>query len=554
MTTTQLVEVVMGFIDIYNRPKIKLYGYQRMFMRRIIEAILEREYPNKDITGLWSRQSGKSEAISSLSGGLAVFLPALAKSFPDDDRVGTYIEGIWIGIFAPKLKQSMNIYDRVRQRAMRARSQELYSDPDINTTVVANRGEMVQWSNGSFVRAQTASEQSNSEGMTFHLIIIDEAQFVGHYKVAKEIQPMLAATNGAMVKIGTAHISFGGFRNSIMLNLKQEEEGHVELADGTAVPAKRNHFEFPYDKVIDEKRRTYEKEKLEYQNGTSAEPPDKFHLQYEAWVSGELQKLGGNINSDEFSMNFRLIWKDANVGAVDKNAFARAADKEREMNMANFRCRQVAGLDYGKKNDSTVLTIMEIDPKPVAPRAALLRPGDEAPELSNKRIIAWLELQGRWEKQLEDIVNFLMGYRVDTIVADATSMGDPLTERLADLLPSVNVIPFPLSYKSNDQLFKFYLQEMEGGRITYPAGPITQKKPEFEQFRFQHEALVTVWHGAFMTCSAPEGEHDDYCDSAALACWASNYEAQAEVECSVNPMYARSGYMRQTSARADRYR
>ena len=541
LSTEQLIDLVMRFVDLYNRPaRIKLYNYQRVFLRRIIQSLLLHD--GDTLTGLWSRQSGKSESISSLAGGVCIFLPALAKVFPDDPRLGQYHEGVWIGIFAPKQQQSDIIYGRVRSRAMRESSYEIYRDPDFNLRVTASSGEKVQWSNGSFVVAKTASEQSNVEGHTFHLVIIDEAQYVSNTKVAKEIAPMLAATNGTMVKIGTAHISYGGFRNSIIFNLEKEQKTGI-----------RNHFEFPYTQVIAEKNASFEREKKDFESGVSKEPPDPFHLRYEAWVTGELEKLGGNIENDEFAMNFRLIWKDANVGAIDREAFKDAADEDREANRPSFRNRQVAGLDYGKSNDSTVLTIYEIDPTPLTVHA-LLRGDDEPPELHRKNIIAWLELQGRWGTQLDAIIDFLEDYRVDTIVADSTAVGDPLTERLQDLLPGVNVVSYPLSEKGNDQLYKHYLQELEGGRITYPAGEETQRMSEYQQFIFQHNALSKINKGRYMACKAPEGEHDDYCDSAALGCWATTIEAMNEIECADNPIYADIGRNRRSGSRADRYR
>jgi hypothetical protein len=167
--------------------------------------------------------------------------------------------------------------------------------------------------------------------------------------------------------------------------------------------------------------------------------------------------------------------------------------------------------------------------------------------------VAWLELQGKWKDQLNAIVDFLEDFHVDTVVADATAVGDPLTELLQDLLPSVQVVPYVFSVKGNDQLYRYYLNELESGRISYPAGEQTQQTPEYQQFIFQHVALAKTYRGQFMTCHAPEGEHDDYCDSAALACLAATYEALADVEDMANPLYT-GGSFNNCYSRADRYR
>jgi hypothetical protein len=562
--TERIVDLVMRFVDIYNASaKIRLYAYQRVFMRRIIQSILDRD--GTCITGLWARQSGKSEAIACLASGLCIFLPTLARAFPDDPRLSQFQEGFKIGIYAPSQEKSALIYERVRTRARKKESLELYKDPDLNLTVEQSNGERVTWSNGSYVLAKTASESTNAEGHTFHLIIVDEAQYVSSTKVMKELQPMLTATAGTMVKIGTAHISYGGFRNSIIHNIEREKAG-----------GSRNHFEFPYDRIIAEKKAAYEAEARERsafvakrkalaKTGTpqqiaeldaQAPPvPADFHQNYEKSVAEFLEQIGGNIENDEFAMNYRLLWKDANTGAVDRTAFLEAGDDTREANVSSWRFRQVAGLDFGKKKDSTVLTLYEIDPLPVTPHALLRSEDDEAPSYSNKRVIAWLEQQGRWKDQLNNIVDFLADFNVDTLVADATAVGDPLTEQLADLLPGINVIPFVFTTKGKDQIYKLYLNEMEAGRIEYPAGPETQNTQEYQQYVFQHLSLVKEHKGAYMTCRAAEGEHDDYPDSAALGCLAATFDAEAEVEVSVNPLYAgNAGSRNRGYSRSERYR
>lgn len=531
LTTPQLIDVIMRFVDLYNESaNIELYPYQRVFLRRIIESVLERE--GAVITGLWSRQSGKSEAITSVAPGLCIILPTLAKAFPDDPRLMMYRDGFWIGIYAPRLQQSEIIYGRIRQRAMKEETREIYTDPDIDIAVTTNRGEQVGWSNGSFVLAQTASEQSNVEGKTFHLIIIDEAQYVGTQKMLKEIQPMLTATNGTMVKIGTAHVSYGGFRDSIEYNLELERKG-----------GKRNHYEFPYEAVISEKRRAYNE-------SVKRGKPNPFHLNYEAAVKTLLDQLGGNIDNPEFAMNYRLLWQSANVGAIDWEHFTSLRIEDLEAGEPRFHTRQVAGLDFGKYRDRTVLTIYEIDENSsLMDVQALIRPGDDAPVFHEKTIIAWCEARGKWREQLKGIVEFLTLFVVDTIVADATGVGDPLVEHLQELLPGINVVPFKLSGAGNDAVYKYYLQELEADRIRFAAGPVTRESEVFQKFEHEHRVLAKEYVGPYIRCLAPEGEHDDYPDSAALGCWAERVPQQARVESSVNPFYASV-----TAARSDRYR
>jgi len=530
LSTEQLVDLVMSFIDIINRPAdIYLYTYQRVFLRAILYGLLE--HTGDTITGLWSRQSGKSESLASLAVGACVFIPALARAFPGDDRLSQYKGGLWIGIFAPKQQQSGIIYERIRHRAERQSSQELYADPEIATNIAASRGDKVSWTNGSFVVAKTASDQSNVEGDTYHLVFIDEAQLVSRSKVAKEISPMLAATNGLMVKIGTANASRGGFHDSITYNVERQKTGGI-----------RSHFQFPYDVVIEQKRQVYDQTK------------DPRHLNYEKWVKTELERLGGNTDSVEFKMNFRLLWQETMMGAIDMTVFELAGEDTLEMNdIKQWGGRQVAGLDLGKVIDDTVLTIIEIDGQGIVDTAALVRPGEENPLFHLKRILAWGEMHGSWEEQLKQITNMLMQFSVDTLVVDSNGVGDPIAERLIRLLPSINVVPFPCSYVGNDKIYKYYIQELEAGRFLYPKGERTMRTTEYQKFVHQHRSLVKQYSGRYLACKAPDGEHEDYCDSAALACWAEQYTAPMLVECESFPMYS-NGSAEGRSSRADRYR
>lgn len=538
LSTDQIADLVLRFVDLYNEPAgIELYTYQRVFMLRIIESVLERD--GSVITGLWSRQSGKSESISSLAGAMCIFLPALAKTFPDDPRLMQYREGFWIGIFAPRLQQSGIIYERIRRRAERESSAEIYADPDIDVALTQSRGDQVSWSNGSFVISQTASEQTNVEGKTYHLVIIDEAQLISRSKVTKEIMPMLAATNGSCVKIGTASFFRGGFHDSITYNLEVEEEG-----------GKRNHFEFPYDVVIAQKRQKFE------------ETQNAFHLNYEAWVNAELQRLGGNTDNEEFRMNFRLLWQESAAGAISFDIIQDSAEPRIEIGQVRLNRRQTAGLDFGRIRDSSSLSILEEGDEIEYNLKPLLRPGDEPPVYREHTFVGMLQPEGPWKVQLDKIVAYLSNFAVDTLCVDGTGVGDPLAEQLHDMLPGIQVVSIRFSILSKDYLYRRYTDEWEAGRIRYAAGEQTQDTWEYKQFIHQHAVLEKHYNGAYMTCFAPEGDHDDWPDSGALALYASTLPRpdSAEVECSTNPFYGRGAASfrdRHTDtfgSRSDRYR
>jgi hypothetical protein len=284
---------------------------------------------------------------------------------------------------------------------------------------------------------------------------------------------------------------------------------------------------------------------------------NKFHLNYESWVNTELDRLGGNIENEEFKMNFRLLWQDLSLGAIDIESFEAAAEHRLETGEVRQFRRQVAGLDLGRVHDSTVLTIMEVG-DPVNYNVSSIMRDAPAPTYLEKTIVSWFETGGLWREQLKDLVNYLAMYAVDTLCVDATGVGDPIAEELALLLPTISVIPVKFSVVTKDHMYKAYLQEISAGRLFYAAGEETRKTGCYQRFVIEHRNLEKEWTGAYLSCHAPEGEHDDYCDSGALACYATTLDAdtQAVVECSKNNIYTggRDDRYSRADSRSDRYR
>jgi hypothetical protein len=534
-----LIDFIVQFVEVFNGSAgIVLHHYQLVFIRRIIESIIKKD--SAILTGLWSRQSGKSEALASLAGGLCVIMPALWRQFPKDPRLTAYAEGFWIGIFAPKRQQAELIYTRVRSRAERQETQEIYQDPDIGVTVTASRGDLVSWSSGSFVNAMTASEHSNSEGRTYHLMFLDEAQLISKTKVNKELKPMLAATNGTLVQIGTANALLGNFRETILYNIESEKK-----------TGKQDHFEFPYDVVISHRRATYERTR------------DPKHLNYEMWVNKEIERLGGSTENEEFRQNFKLLWRFVHTGAIDLAAFSESADTERGVQTAYHAGRVVAGLDFGKKRDCTILTVGLVDPEPVIDEHVVVRPdGTSAAErrlFHVVHVLAWYKIPGkRWREILTRAAAILQNYSLETLYCDGTGVGDPLTESMQDLMPDVAVVAYMMSHVGNDRAYKHYLTELEAGRFTYPADEETQQTEEFMEFVHEHEQLIRDRVGVFTKCYAPEGEHDDYPDSTSLMMLAAadtSRHTMREIEVEDNVFFnGGSSNEGRGRSRSDRYR
>ena len=240
------------------------YPYQRIMAYRIIESLVLQDA--EEITGLLARQSGKSEVVATTLAGCMILFPILAKTYPLLER---FKRGLWIGLFAPVDEQSELVYRRIIDRLSSERAAAVLGDPEIAQKLDA-KSKVARLSNGSFCRRQTANPRAKIEGSTYHIIVIDEAQDADTQVVRKSIHPMLAATGGSMVKIGTPGFTKGDFYDAINLN-KRRARGKRSY-----------HFEYDYKTV------------------------GKYNSAYKKFIEKEKMRLGED--SEEFQMSYCLKW------------------------------------------------------------------------------------------------------------------------------------------------------------------------------------------------------------------------------------------------------
>ena len=386
------------------------------------------------------------------------------------------------GIYAPIDEQARLPYDRIRTYAHSEHAKAILSDPELDISLVVSRGDRIVLSNGSRIMSKTASPQASIEGDTHDFVICEESQKLLRSKVDKEIRPMLAATFGTMIHIGTAWESRGGFHHSIQYNVDAHRAG-----------GKRNHFEYPYEIVIEEKERMYRKDK------------NPFHLNYAKFVQQEIARLGGTDN-EEFKMNFRCLWAESRVIALYPHVLKAAYVEDMEMGprVDGF---QVAGLDIGKVSDQSVLACLSVDRNnPVINKSTLPGADEDKQVYYHKTFFALYELGGPFEGttgQNATLVEILSWHRIQMLVVDATALGDPVFERIEAMVgDSIMVLPFKFGSVTKSLLYKYYLQEWNARRIHIAAGPETQKTPEFRKFQAQHLDLDRVSRRVCYMCGA----------------------------------------------------
>lgn len=493
--TTELVNRIFNFCELYSGRT--MFPYQEQFSKRVIRSVLLND--GAEITALFARQSGKSETIAITVGGMMIILPILANMpmFADDPRLMMFKDGLWVGIFAPSQRQAQITYGRLKSRLQCKTAIEVLNDPEFRLEFSTSNGQTVALTNGSFATAISASDGSNIEGESFKLIICEECQDISNFKIRKSIHPMGAAYNASIIKIGTATTFKGDFYDAIQRNKREIEMRASHI---------RNHFEYDYTVA------------------------SKYNPKYAKYVEGEKKRLGEN--SDEFRMSYKLEWIIERGMFVDIVKFEEAnGETSLERVMSDRQATHIAGIDIGGKNDSTVVTMCEVDwNMPVIMETRIDdETGEEVTYMAyNTYIKDWLCISNEpdYEEQYPLIVDYLSMFWVVRVVCDATREAS-ISHRLRANL-KCEVIPYIFTTKSKSELYKHLEKEIAAGRARVCAGDKTRSTKEYNDFLQQLGDLQKGYSGTNLVVCHPEerGAHDDYPDSWALAVWGCSFAGE----------------------------
>ena len=480
---------------------IPLYSYQEEIAYRIIYSVITFE--GSVLTVLLSRQSGKSETMAFVIDTLTVLLPALAKIIPDLEQ---FSNGFRVGLFAPQSDQVVTTYSRAMMRLTSANAEMVLSDPDL---LVSLESEVrLNLSNGSFLAGQVASKQSKIESKTYDLIIIEEAQDTDDFLVTKSIEPMLTATGGTLVKVGTTGVTKNHFWYEIQANRNHDRK----------IPDKRlrNHFEYAYKEIISARRHQFE---IDHK---------KFHLNYEADILRKKERWGED--SQAFKLAYALVWDLESGMLISDKEFNTLLNRKLGFQEPSTGDYVVAGLDIGKAPAETVLTIAKVWYT------------DDPFEKPYKQILAWVCLGGLdYEAQHHEILNYIVEYNISTIFADYTGVGKPVVDRLVYACGEyVNIEPYTFTAQSKSDMWYNFTSDIQTRRLIVPANRMVRGTIEFQKFEEQMKNCQKYFNGAYMVCEKSEGYFDDMVDSCALMCLAANAqrEAESELEVDDNPLFS----------------
>lgn len=490
--TTELVNRIFNFCELYSGRT--MFPYQEQFSKRVIRSVLLND--GAEITALFSRQSGKSETVAITVGGMMIILPVLANMpmFADDPRLTMFKDGLWVGIFAPSQRQAQITYGRLKARLQCKTAIAVLEDPEFRLQFSTSNGQTVALTNGSFATAISASDGSNIEGESFKLIICEECQDISNFKIRKSIHPMGAAYNASIIKIGTATTYKGDFYDAIQRNKREQETKASHI---------KNHFEYDYTVAA------------------------KYNPKYAKYVEGEKRRLGEN--SDEFRMSYMLEWIIERGMFVDIVKFEENnGETSLERVVSDRQATHVAGIDIGGKNDSTVITMCEVDwNMPVIMETRTdEETGEEVTYMAyNTYVKDWLCISNEpdYEEQYPLIVDYLSLFWVVRVVCDATREAS-ISHRLRANL-KCEVIPYIFTTKSKSELYKHLEKEISAGRARVCSGERTRTTREYNDFLEQLGGLQKGYSGTNLVVAHPEerGAHDDYPDSWALAVWGCSF-------------------------------
>lgn len=297
------------------------------------------------------------------------------------------------------------------------------------------------------------------------------------------IHPMGASTNATIVKIGTSTNKKCEFYSAIRRNKAFQSKLRIQ-----------NHFEFDYKTV------------------------QKYNPKYKAFIRKEMERLG--IESDAFRMAYSLEWileKGMALTPVQFDEYLKMVGYRFEYENHEEEC--VAGLDLGRHNDSTVITILKLG------KLHQINSGVKS-LVRTKTVINWLELiQEGWESQIEQIQTFLGNYNITQLAVDATGVGDPIVERLQHLMGNtdINIIPVKFSEQVKNEMTVLFYEEMRARRLQVPAHQSVKKTRRYKNFCDQWFNAEKIHRRKYTFLQHPDEPHahDDYVDSYLLALYAS---------------------------------
>lgn len=497
-TSAEFVDSLVKRLLVFTEEfcDVQFFPYQIPIAYRYIESIIIGD--GEEFTLIACRQSGKSEVLSNVIASMMVILPKLAPIYPT--WLSKFSKGFFVGVFAPVEEQADTIFGRVVNKLTSEHALDFLLDPELDDKAASGgargKGKIITLKkSGSHCRMQTCNPKAKIESKTYHFIIVDEAQGADTTMITKSIKPMLAFNNGTLVLSGTATREKCYFYNMLQYNKRRDingKRGH-----------RQSHFEYDY-KIA-----------------------SKYNPNYAKFIAKEKLRLGED--SDEFRMSYKNEWILEKGMFLTEDRLNSLYDESMAFVRQWWKTPIVAGIDVARSNDSTVVCAVWVD-------------WDHPDGLGfyEHRVLNWLEINNvEWEQQYFQIVDFLRNYDVLRVGVDSQGVGGAVAERLAILLPHIEVVPISSDAKAQNDRWVHLTELIQREQILFPGHSKAKRTKAWKKFHQQMSDLEKVYRGKYLLAAAPNerNAYDDFPDALAIACSMTQYDTMPTVQVFESPFY-----------------
>lgn len=313
----------------------------------------------------------------------------------------------------------------------------------------SNKNDMkITFKNGSVIMFRGADNVKGIRGLSNRIVFLDE---VAHY-------PYLNETVNKIVR-------------PTMITFPDAQMYLISTPNG------RNEF---YDYALKGKSTEPEYSSFGFYTGTYLESPF-IDMQ-------EIENARKELSDDIFRQEYCAEFLDVNLG-VFRNIDTCSTLKE--WVVPSYGARHHAGIDWGRRNDSTVVTILD----------------------DNQRVCyIWKSEPGMsWDEQIVRILEILKRYRVFHVFAESNAAGDILVDTMKKMFPRIDGY-FMTNDRKND-LVENLKYALEKKAIILPHRDLYDKlDDELNSFTFK----LTPTQGKIRYTS-PQHLHDDHVISLCLA-------------------------------------
>jgi len=337
----------------------------------------------------------------------------------------------------------------------------------------------------------SAEGSSSVVGHTADILLeIDESQDVDREKYTKEFRPMGSATNVTTILYGTT------WDDSTLL--EEVKQANLELQGKDGI---KRHFRYDWQEV-------------------GRHNPD-----YLRFVEAERKRLGEE--HPLFRTQYALLPITQGGGFLSRQQIALVLGEHQRRSHPEAKGTYIAGVDLageheqemagenypvnnrGRRGDSTVITIAEVDTDP----SISLRAGSSQPLLKVVEQYQWTGTpHSQLYAQMTDILKNVWNCR--RVVVDATGIGQPVASFLRKELGR-RVVPFVITSKSKSDMGFELLSFINSGRLKLykQDGSSEYKETLFELERARTRYRPNQTMNFYVD---PQEGHDDFLVSLAL--------------------------------------